>query len=74
MADQWHIAKTERYAAIEDSIFHIHFGNKADLTNVDRRRFEDTKDLPLHPDLEKKFNRLQTMRDQSENNAGYPRW
>ena len=63
----------KRFQTIDDIIFLVHGGNKEDLTDEDRRRIEETKDLPLHPDLEKAFNRLQAKREQTETNAGNPR-
>lgn len=65
--------KPKRYQTIEDIIFRVHGGNKSDLTDEDRRRIEETKDLPLHPALERAFKCLEAKRKQQENKPDGPR-
>ncbi|MBC2713533.1 MAG: hypothetical protein HGJ94_21805 [Desulfosarcina sp.] len=66
-------ASPKRFLTIEDIIFRVRCEDKADLTGEDRQRLEETENLLVHPELEKRLNRLLTKREQSETNAGNPR-
>ena len=65
--------KPKRYATIDDLIFQAHCGDKENLTFEERQRIEETKDLPLHPKLEKAFKRIEDRHRQREDSADGPR-
>lgn len=50
--------KPIRFQTIEDIIFRVHYGDDENAPDEVHRRIEETKDLPLHPDLERAFERL----------------
>lgn len=66
-------AQPKGYQTIDDIIFLINSGDINELSEADRCRIEETKDLPLHPKIEAFFKRLEAKRMQEENSTGGPR-